>query len=855
VPTPDIFLSYSREDQATARRFADAFEKAGFMVWWDQTLHTGEAYDHVTEQALRAARAVVVLWSQTSVASRWVRAEATIADRQKTLMPAMIEPCDRPVMFELTQTAELAHWKGDAKDPAWQAFVADLRRITEPGVDAQAPMPAPDTMAVARGTFRGRRAPLLLGVVAAVVVVAVAGFLFQRSAGAHRARTELIPEIARLVDAGDNARAFELATDARRSVPDDPLLTSLTPLFAATYAISSTPAGAEVHVRRYDGGDQDWQHVGRTPLPEVELPRTALRWRLEKAGFGTVEFANSAFGSQIDIGAGRTKSVGELHVELKSTDELPEDMVFVPAGPAVPAGEIQPVATVPGFFLQRTEVTNVQYKEFVAAGGYERRSFWQELEDQTSGKSAGLEAAMKQFVDSTGRPGPGTWELGGYTEGQADYPVTGISWYEAAAYARFRGRSLPTYFHWLRAAFPQDELPASLGASIAPASNFGAQKAAPVASYPGVGLYGTYDLFGNAREWLWNPGLGGGWLIGGSWEDPSYQFAYTSAETRMSRSRLNGFRTLLVSGEAREMAALWAEVDLRLNRANVSNFKPVPDAVYADYERQLAYQPGVLNASAEEVLADTEDWTKVRVTIDTGYNGERMALILFKPKRFKGPYQPVIFVSGGQIVMFPGRSEIIEPGFAGYALDYVVKSGRMLVQPVLKGTFDRFQAPYDPRDTVRDLQEWIARRQDLGRTLDYLATRQDVLADRTGYIGMSFGASAALPLLAVEHRFKAAVLVSGGMPPPLGPLTPRIPLMDVASHAARIRIPVLMINGRYDNTFPVKTAAEPLLRLLGTPSADKASEILEYGHGGPPRAETLRFTLGWFDKYLGEVRR
>jgi pimeloyl-ACP methyl ester carboxylesterase len=79
--------------------------------------------------------------------------------------------------------------------------------------------------------------------------------------------------------------------------------------------------------------------------------------------------------------------------------------------------------------------------------------------------------------------------------------------------------------------------------------------------------------------------------------------------------------------------------------------------------------------------------------------------------------------------------------------------------------------------------------------------------------------------------------------------------MDVASHAARIRIPVLMINGRYDNTFPVKTAVEPLLRLLGTPSADKASEILEYGHGGPPRAETLRFTLGWFDKHLGEVRR
>ena len=74
---PDIFLSYSREDQDTARRYAEAFQKEGFDVWWDATLRSGEAYDQVTEKALRDAKAVVVLWSKTSVDSRWVRAEAT----------------------------------------------------------------------------------------------------------------------------------------------------------------------------------------------------------------------------------------------------------------------------------------------------------------------------------------------------------------------------------------------------------------------------------------------------------------------------------------------------------------------------------------------------------------------------------------------------------------------------------------------------------------------------------------------------------------------------------------------------------------------------------------------------------
>ena len=126
---PDIFLSYNREDQARAKLFADAFERQGFKVWWDVGLRTGEAYDQVTETALRAAKAVVVLWSTKSVESRWVRAEATLADRNKTLLPCMIEPCERPIMFELTQTAELSHWQGDATDRVWTAFLDDVKRF------------------------------------------------------------------------------------------------------------------------------------------------------------------------------------------------------------------------------------------------------------------------------------------------------------------------------------------------------------------------------------------------------------------------------------------------------------------------------------------------------------------------------------------------------------------------------------------------------------------------------------------------------------------------------------------------------------------------------------------------------
>ena len=172
---PDIFLSYSREDQATARRFAEGLQREGFDVWWDQSLRSGESYDEVTEQALKGARAVVVLWSKTSVASRWVRAEATIADRAGTLVPVMIEPCERPVMFELRQSADLSGWQG-ANDTRWSAFVDDLRhRLQRPQVPGAEALPV-------RATSSRRTAAVGFGLIALAVLLAGAWWMH-----AHRA--------------------------------------------------------------------------------------------------------------------------------------------------------------------------------------------------------------------------------------------------------------------------------------------------------------------------------------------------------------------------------------------------------------------------------------------------------------------------------------------------------------------------------------------------------------------------------------------------------------------------------------------------------------------------------------------
>jgi hypothetical protein len=142
----DVFLSYSREDRAAVRHIAESFAADGINVWWDAGLQAGQTFDEVIEQRLKEAKAVVVLWSPRSVVSRWVRAEATLADRKNKLVPAIIEACDRPIAFELTHTADLSEWTGDTSDVRWREFVKDVRRL----VDAEGAVSEPTPPASSR---------------------------------------------------------------------------------------------------------------------------------------------------------------------------------------------------------------------------------------------------------------------------------------------------------------------------------------------------------------------------------------------------------------------------------------------------------------------------------------------------------------------------------------------------------------------------------------------------------------------------------------------------------------------------------------------------------------------------------
>src|SRR6478735_2947818 len=105
-------------------------------------------------------------------------------------------------------------------------------------------------------------------------------------------------------------------------------------------------------------------------------------------------------------------------------------------GSSSPAGSFEVEGTtvaLPDYWLDRLEVTNRQFKAFVDAGGYQNERFWTEPFVDEHGRRMSWAQAVDVFRDATGRPGPSTWELGTYLEGQADFPVAGVSWYEAVA--------------------------------------------------------------------------------------------------------------------------------------------------------------------------------------------------------------------------------------------------------------------------------------------------------------------------------------------------------------------------------------------------------------------------------------
>ena len=279
---------------------------------------------------------------------------------------------------------------------------------------------------------------ILLGLLAGAVLGSATVWLLKGDLDMQWARDEAIPQLETFIDAGDWEGAFHLATQVQARLPDNPkLLEDLWPRFSWLTTIPSDPPGATVYRRPYDGSDDDWQELGVTPLENIRIPFGLSRVRLELADHITLEttLGGGLLGGEIleeKIGGGAANVTPRLY-HMDTGESLPPGMVRVPGWSENIGGE---TVKFSDYFLGRYEVTNREYQKFIDAGGYERKGFW-EHPFILDGQTLSWEEAMDRFKDKTGRSGPGTWVAGTYPDGQADYPVAGVSWYEAAAYCNW----------------------------------------------------------------------------------------------------------------------------------------------------------------------------------------------------------------------------------------------------------------------------------------------------------------------------------------------------------------------------------------------------------------------------------
>jgi len=408
----------------------------------------------------------------------------------------------------------------------------------------------------------------------------------ERSVKARWARTQALPEIARLIGQEKRGEAYALAVRAEKYISDDPMLAKFWPDISWVASIRTTPPGAVVYRRKFDDRDSAWELVGHSPIEKYRLPLASLQWRFELKSFTVVERA-----TVVVIGTYIMPSTS-LSVTMDREAKTPPGMVHQTDGvtASFDAGSLQntpaTLAGLPGFedlpaillgdyWIDRYEVTNKQFKEFLDKAGYKEQKYWKH-EFRKNGRKLSWSEAMALFLDTTGRAGPATWVQGEFPRGQEDFPETGVSWYEAMAYAEFTGKSIPTIYHWSTAASPWAR------ASIVPASNFGVRGLARVGSFHGMSWSGTCDMAGNVKEWCWNEaGSGRRYTMGGAWDEPLYMFNDADARAPFERSANFGFRPAKYGSAG---AVGKAADPVILPTRDFSREKPVSDALFRVYK-------------------------------------------------------------------------------------------------------------------------------------------------------------------------------------------------------------------------------------------------------------------------------
>ena len=684
------------------------------------------------------------------------------------------------------------------------------------------------------------------------IVTLFSAWFINRRSNIKWAINEALPKIEELVESSwqDFSGAYYITKEAEKYIPKNERLQELVSLTSFNINIHTQPEGADVYIKDYKHPEAEWEYLGVTPLENTQLPKGFLRWRLEKADYETVYAVESTIGGGTWKGRMTKNDLvvpNDFYRALDEEGKIPSGMTRVSGG-QTSSGLLK------DFFIDRYEVTNEQYKEFIVNGGYKNQEFWKN-EFIDNGKVVNWQYAISLFVDQTGRPGPSTWETGDYPDGQGAYPVGGISWYEAAAYAEFVGKSLPTFDHWGLASGANTLFTNSLYGGVPlliEFSNYRNKGPVPIGSSSGMTSYGNYDMAGNVWEWCWNSvtligedHINGRLISGGAWNSNYYSFKDQSPLPAFDRSIENGFRCVYYLDKDGIPETAFEAAPITFDTAKI---KPVSDEIFEIYRENFSYDKTELNEEIVVFDDRNKDWIEQKIIFDAAYGNEKVSGYLFLPKNAAPPYQIVIYVPGLASMFQPTSDNFTEYYEFPLFLEFIVKTGRAAFYPIYKSTFERkiksstYQINGNKSYEFTEVLTQVVK--DFRRSIDYLETRNDINTEKIGLYGMSWGAQFGPIISAVEDRITTNIYLSGSLRLDVQPE------ISTFNYLPRVVAPSIILNGRYEN----QALIIPMYELLGTPEKNKKLVLFESGHI-PPHNDLVKEVLEWLDQYLGPVKR
>ena len=688
-----------------------------------------------------------------------------------------------------------------------------------------------------------------MAVIAAVVVVAlgVSGVMMYRRSQREKSAREAVTSAERLLAKGQYADAYYAAAAALPLLPGDPRVREVVSRSSTRATFESDPPGATVLLQRF-GSAGAALRAGTTPLTIEQLPKADYVVTMQKDGYAPMSRVVAA-GPRFLRGWEMRADAIQVQAKLLDAKAVPPGMVHVGGGPYRLFGFSRlsdREMDLSDFFIDRFEVSNRDFEEFVRAGGYRRRELWEHpfVED---GRTLSFEEAMSRFRDTSGLAGPRHWSGGAPPKGTENHPVTHVSWYEAAAFARWKGKALPTVFEWDKAGrYPLRyavglHMPWGLvseGTDVTERANFAGQGTMPVDSMPfGASHWGVHHMAGNVAEWCLNRFGSGFATRGGSWNDAVYAFGRTAALPPMFANDRIGFRCVKAVDPARDQGAFELSAD-----SDIPIYKPVDDRTFERIRQRYEYAKPPLNVRVVETI-ETTSWRREHLLYEVA--GKVVPAYLWTPKGFKPPFQVIHFSPAGDVT---GGHRALEGSAEGW-MGGLIRGGRAVFSVVLEGYIGRPKPPDGGEPDSRSdayVDDVVGRVIELRRGLDVLAARKDIDMSRVAFIGPSAGSYAGVILTAVEPRYRSVLFIGTRVLPD--------EVSDAAganriNFAPRIAAPKMMLQGRYDESAPLENAAEPLFRLLREP---KRLEIYEGTHV-PPTDLFIQTTTRWLDETVGPV--